>query len=162
VLALAVAAYVLVRNDAYLRLDAALQVATGATTMSAEHELGEHVTKLGGEKDLQLVLEEGGSSALADTQILVREGRRNAAFKPGIPQSFDLRTIPPEKLTNGATFSGFRIAARNFRVQKSILCIKSMRPNRLLPPWRRSRASALACWFSFRSGSASLDLRDIS
>jgi len=144
VLALAVAAYVLVRNDAYLRLDAALQVATGATTMSAEHELGEHVTKLGGEKDLQLVLEEGGSSALADTQI------------------FDLRTIPPEKLTNGATFSGFRIAARNFRVQKSILCIKSMRPNRLLPPWRRSRASALACWFSFRSGSASLDLRDIS
>jgi signal transduction histidine kinase len=118
VLALAVAAYVLVRNDAYLRLDAALQVATGATAMSAEHELGEHATKLGGEKDLQLVLEESGSSALADTQILVRESSRNAAFKPGTPHGFDLRSIPPDKATNGATLDGLRIATRNLRAPK--------------------------------------------
>jgi signal transduction histidine kinase len=118
VLALAIAAYVLVRNDAYLRLDAALQVATGATAMSAEHESGEHATKPGGERDLQLVLEEGGSSALADTQILVREGSRNAAFKPGISRGFDLRGMPPEQLTNGATLNGFRIATRNLRAPK--------------------------------------------
>jgi signal transduction histidine kinase len=118
VLALAIAAYILARNDAYLRLDAALQVATGATAMSAAHELGEHATKLGGERDLQLVLEEGGSSALADTQILVREGPRSAAYKSGTPYSFDLRNIPPEKLANGVTFHGYRIATRNLLAPK--------------------------------------------
>ena len=116
-LAIAIAAYIFVRNDAYLRLDAALQVATGATAMSAAHELGEHPTKLGGERDLQLVLEEGGSSALADTEILVREGYRTPD-KSGTPHSFDLRNIPPEKLANGVTFHGSRIATRNLVAPK--------------------------------------------
>jgi hypothetical protein len=57
-----------VKNDAYLKLDAALQVATGATAMSAEHELSEHPTKLRGEKDLQSVLEEGGRSTLSSAK----------------------------------------------------------------------------------------------
>ena len=74
VIALAVAAYIVVRNDAYLRLNAALQVATGATAMSAEHELNEHSTKGAGEKDLQSVLDEAGSSRLTNTQILVCDG----------------------------------------------------------------------------------------
>jgi signal transduction histidine kinase len=114
VIALAVAAYVLAKNDAYLKLDATLQVATGATAMSAEHELSEHPTKLGGERDLQLVLDEGGSSALGDTQILVRDGHRIAAYKPGMQNGFDLRGIAPDALKNGATVDGFRIAARSF------------------------------------------------
>ena len=64
VIALSIAAYVLVRNGAYLRLDAALQVATGATAMSGEHELNEHSTKAAGEKDLQFVLDEAATQAL--------------------------------------------------------------------------------------------------
>jgi signal transduction histidine kinase len=115
VIALAVAAYVLAKNDAYLKLDATLQVATGATAMSAEHELGEHPTKLGGERDLQLVLGEGQSSALGDTQILVREGHRTAAYKPGVQNGFDLRGVAPEALKSGTTVDGFRIAAGSFR-----------------------------------------------
>jgi signal transduction histidine kinase len=115
VIALAVAAYILVRNDAYLKLDAALQVATGATAMSAEHELSEHPTKSGGERDLQLVLDEGQSSALADTQLVVREGDRIAAYKPAVENGFNLRGIPPDALKNGTTINGFRIATRNFR-----------------------------------------------
>jgi signal transduction histidine kinase len=118
VIALAVAAYILFRNDAYLRLDAALQVATGATAMSAEHELNEHPTKVGGEKDLQSVLDEPGTAVLTDTQILVREGGRNAAFKPGVQHGFDLRDIPPGALVNGATLKGFRIAIRTFDARK--------------------------------------------
>ncbi len=55
VMGLAVAAYLLVENDAYLRLDAALQVAAGTTGMSAEHKLSEHSTKLDDERDLQSV-----------------------------------------------------------------------------------------------------------
>ncbi len=118
VMALALAAYLLAQNDAYLRLDTALQVATGATAMSAEHELSEHSTQLGGERDLQAVLDETGSSALTDTQILVREGRRNAAYKPGDQHRLDLRAIPTETLREGAILHGFQIATRTFRVPK--------------------------------------------
>ena len=118
VIAVAVAGYLFVRNDTYLRLDTALQVATGATSMSAEHELQEHQTKLGGELDLQSVLTEAGNSALADTQILVREGKRNAAYKPGSGHDFDLRHAPAGELQNGATLNGFRIATRTLRAPK--------------------------------------------
>ncbi len=118
VLALSVAAYLLVRSDAYLRLDAALQVAAGATAMSGEHELNEHSTKAAGERDLQFVLNDAGSSALADTQILVREGKREGAYKPGAQHGFDLRSLPPDILVNGTTLHGFRIATRSFRAPK--------------------------------------------
>ena len=130
VIALAIATYVLVRNDAYLKLDAALQVATGATAMSSEHELNEHSTKTAGERDMRLVLHEAGTPALSDTQILVREGDRNAAYKPGAPDRFDLRFVPPDKLKNGVTIDGFRIAARTFRSPKfnAIYQIYATRP----------------------------------
>ncbi len=117
VIALAIAAYVLVRNDAYLRLDAALQVAAGASAMSAEHELNEHSTKAAGEKDLQLVLDEAGGSDLTDTQILVRDQNRTAAYK-AVAHVVDLRTIPAEKLRNGATLAGVRVAFRSVQVPK--------------------------------------------
>lgn len=115
VIALAVAAYVLVKNDAYVKLDATLHVATSVTAMSAEHELSEHPTQFGGERDLQLVLDETGSSALGDTQILVRQGRRIAAYKQGGQNGFDLRQIPADALRGGVTVQGFRIAVNNFR-----------------------------------------------
>ncbi|HMF75732.1 MAG TPA: ATP-binding protein [Bryobacteraceae bacterium] len=118
VIALAIGTYVLVRNDAYLRLDGALQVAIGATAMSAEHELNEHSTKLAGEKDLQSVLDETASSALTDTQILIRERYRNAAYKPGSRQQFDLRAISPATLRNGVTINGFRIASSTLEAPK--------------------------------------------
>jgi signal transduction histidine kinase len=104
-----------VKNDAYLKLDATLHVATSVTAMSAEHELSEHPTRFGGERDLQLVLDESGSSALGDIQILVREGRRIAAYKPGVQNGLDLREIPADALKDEITVQGFRIAARNFR-----------------------------------------------
>ncbi len=146
VIALAIAAYVLVRNDAYLRLDAALRLATDATAMSAEHELNEHSTKAAGEDDLQAVLDEAGSSALADTQILVREGNRNAAYKPGAQEKFDLRAIPPEKLRNGGIVNGFRIASRTFRAAKfnAAYQIYSAKPiDRALAQLRRIRIGLL-------------------
>lgn len=112
VIALAVAAYVAVKNDAYLKLDAALQVATSATAMSAEHELSEHPTKLGGEKDLQSVLEEGGRSTLSDTQLLVREGQRIAAYKPGSQNGLDLLGL--------AGLAGYFLAERSLRPLKQL------------------------------------------
>jgi signal transduction histidine kinase len=118
VIALAIAGYLLVKEDAYLRLDAALQVATGATAMSAEHELNEHPTKSGGERDLQQVLDETSNKALSDTQILVREGDRNAVYKPGTTRGFDLRNIFSGALQNQATLDRYRIATRTLRVQK--------------------------------------------
>jgi signal transduction histidine kinase len=118
VIALAIEAYLLVRNDAYSRLDAALQVATGATAMSAEHEFNEHSTKFAGEKDLQSVFDDTESSDVTDTQILVREENRNAAYKPGAQPTVDLRTIAPNRLRNGATLDGLQVATRTLRVPK--------------------------------------------
>jgi len=117
VIALAVAAYILLNSAAYHRLDAALQVATGATAMSAGHELNEHSTKLAGEADLQEVLAENGTSALADTQILVREGNRMAAYRPAKEQGFDLRTVPLDRLKDG-TYRGIRIVSGTLPVAK--------------------------------------------
>lgn len=117
VVALAIASYTLVRNDAYLRLDAALQVATGATAMSAEHEFNEHATKPGGENDLQSVLDEAGGTDLCDTQILVREQSRNAAYR-GASHAVDLQSIPAGELRQGATVGGLRIAVRSLPVSK--------------------------------------------
>ena len=146
VIALALTAYLLVKNDAYLRLDAALQVAASATAMSAEHELSEHSTQSEGERDLQSVLEETGSSALADTQILVRDGSRNVAYKPGTKHDFDLRTVSAETLRDEADSHGFRIATRAFRSPKfnAAYQIYSARPIApALAALRRIRAGLL-------------------
>jgi signal transduction histidine kinase len=118
IIALAITAYFLVRHDAYLRLDSALQVATGATEMSAEHEFNEHSTQVAGESDLQLVLDEAGNSALTDTEILVSEGRRIATYKPGAQYGLNLRKVSPQLLINRGTLDGFRIATRTFNAQK--------------------------------------------
>lgn len=80
VIALGFSLYFLEKSDAYRRLDEALQVATAATSMSAEHELSEHSTKAAGEADIQSVLSETPSAALQDTQILVCEGDRCGDF----------------------------------------------------------------------------------
>lgn len=117
VISLAIAGYDAVRRQAYSKLEAALAVANGATAMSSEHELNEHPTKSGGERDLQSVLDETGSPDLIDTQVLVREGSRNVAYKPG-SRGTDLRTLPFKQLTSGASVSGLRISIRNLYVPK--------------------------------------------
>jgi signal transduction histidine kinase len=118
VVALALSLYFLEKNDSYRRLDASLQVATAATSMSAEHELTEHSTKAGGEADIQAVLSETQSAALRDTQILVCEGDRCRDFKAGLDHNFDLRRIAKASLRNGAIIQGFRISTRTFDAPK--------------------------------------------
>lgn len=118
VIALAISSYSLERNDAYTRLDAALQVAIGATSMSAEHELGEHSTKTAGEADIQSVLSETQSPVLRDTQILVCEADRCSDFKPVLDGHFDLRKVRKSLLRNGAIVNGFRISTRTFAAPK--------------------------------------------
>jgi signal transduction histidine kinase len=117
VIALAIAAYLLVSKDAYAKLDGELQVATGATAMSAGHELNEHRTQAAGEADLRAVLDDVGNSDLTTTQILVREQDRNAVYKSG-GQQVDLRGILSARLKTGATVAGLRIAARHFEIPK--------------------------------------------
>lgn len=113
VASLAIASYLLIRNDAYSQLDSALQVATGATAMSAEHEFNEHTTKGAGEADVQSVLNETGTGSLRYTQILIREGKREVAYKGN-----DLRTIGFGSVKNRITLHGLRIAYRELRVPK--------------------------------------------
>lgn len=118
VIALALLLYFLERNDAYRRLDVALQVATGATSMSAEHELTEHSKKSAGERDIEYVLSETQGAALRDTQILVCEGDRCGPFKSDLEHHFDLRRVPKASLRNGAIVDGFRISTRTFIAPK--------------------------------------------
>ena len=118
VIALAIAAYLLGSRDAYAKLDAELHIATGATAMAAGHELNEHPTKADGEEDLRAVLNDVGSSDLANTQILVREATRDAVYRSASQASVDLRTLTPTELKDGVTVSGVRIAARHLVVPK--------------------------------------------
>jgi hypothetical protein len=123
--AVAIAGYLLVRNDAYSRLDAALQVATGATAMSAEHELNGHSTKFAGEKDLQSVLDDAESSDLSDTQILVREENRNSAYKSGAQSIVDLRTVAPNMLRMAPLLTDSRWPLARCECLNSKPCTKS-------------------------------------
>ena len=117
VIALALSAYLWARDDAYSKLDAELQVATGATAMSAGHELSEHARQGAGEKDLQAVLNDVGGSDLTATQILVRERDREVAYKSGASAK-DLRSVAVDQLKNGATVAGLRIATRTLALPK--------------------------------------------
>jgi signal transduction histidine kinase len=133
VIALAVSFYLAEKNDAYQRLDAALQVATSATAMSAEHELSEHSTKAAGERDLQSVLDESKSSALNDTEILVCEGRRDAAYKPGLGPEIDLCEMPSDLLKNRSNTDGLRLAtigliAPKFKASYVVYAVKPIAP----------------------------------
>jgi two-component system OmpR family sensor kinase len=118
VLALATGAYILVRNDAYSKLDSGLHVTIDATAMSADHEFDEQSTKPAGESDLQSVLRDMHDGSLPNTQILVREGSRQVAYKGERPQAMDLRAIQPAQLMNGTTLNGLRIARRELLVSK--------------------------------------------
>lgn len=118
VIALAISLYLLEISEAYKRLDAALETAASATSMSAEHEFNENLTQRAGERDLQSVLNETQSPALKDTQILVCDRDRCAAYKPALEQEFDLRKIPRTALKSGSTVTGFRIATHTLRVPR--------------------------------------------
>lgn len=120
VLALAFASYVLVRHQTYSRVDTALQVAIGATSLSAQHELSEHPDQAGGEADLQMVLDGSSTAELADTQILVREGNRNVAYKHPRHAAavIDMRDVPSPALESRATEANLRIAESDLRVPR--------------------------------------------
>jgi len=151
VIALAVAAYIILSIDAYRRLDTALQVAIGAAAMSADHELKEHRTKIDGERDLQSVLDEAGTPELTDTQILVREGGRNAAYRRPQGGGFDLRTVTAEALSRG-TVKGFRIASDELRVSKfnAVYFIYAARP--VAPVLARLKLIRIGLWFTIPLG----------
>src|ERR1700761_1053221 len=118
VVALALSFYSVERERIYRRLDATLQVATAATAMSAGHEMAEHSTQADCEADLRSVLQQTASADLGNTQILVRQGERNAAFKPGLAANVDLRTVPSGTLLSSANLGGLRIANRRFDVPR--------------------------------------------
>jgi len=86
--------------------------------MSAEHELNENLTQQAGERDLQSVLNETQSPALKDTQILVCERDRCAAYKPALEREFDLRRVPRSALKSASTVAGFRIATHTLRLPR--------------------------------------------
>jgi heavy metal sensor kinase len=118
VVALAIAAYLLVRNDVYSKLDSGLHVAVDATAMSADHEFDEQSDKAADEADLRSVLHEMHDVSLPGTQILVREGSRQVAYKASLQQTQDLRSIESGKLADETTLNGLRIAHRELLVPK--------------------------------------------
>lgn len=117
VLGLAVGSYVLVRNNLWADLNTELQVAVDGTAMSAEHELHEHQQVASGEADLQEVLNDRRDAALPNTQILVLQGKRQAAYRAGTHATTDLRSIPLDRL-RGKTFDDLRIASRDLPVPR--------------------------------------------
>lgn len=119
VIGIGISTFVLVRNDAYSKLDSGLRVAVDATAMSAQHELNEHTTESAGDADLQSVLDEHhDETSLPDTQILVRQGSRAVAYKGTTQQQFDLRSISPAFLKSGAIIQGLRVQARELQIQR--------------------------------------------
>ncbi len=118
VVCLAVGTYLLCRQDAYSKLDSGLRAAVDGAAMSTEHEMAEHRTKEHGEADLRDVLRDAREVALPGTQILVREGSREVAFRNVENSGFDLRAIPSSKLLSGRIVSNARVQARELEIPK--------------------------------------------
>ena len=133
VVGLATATYLLERQDAYSKLDSALHTAVDATAMSAEHEFAEHNHKENGEKDVREVLLNARQAALPGIQILVREGGRNVAYRPGDQDKLDLRQASSAQLKSGTVIDGSRIQVREldvprFQTRYQIYSAKSVAP----------------------------------
>src|SRR5260370_16310722 len=86
--------------------------------MSADHEFDEQSDKAADEADLRSVLHEMHDVSLPGTQILVREGSRQVAYKASRQQTQDLRSIESGKLADETTLNGLRIAHRELLVPK--------------------------------------------
>ena len=118
VLGLAIGSYiVLVRNDLFSDLNTELQVAVDGTAISAEHEMNEHSTVAPGEADIQEVLNARADAALPNTQILIRQGSRQVAYKAGAHATMDLRNISSDSLRS-KTFKSLHVAFRQLPVPK--------------------------------------------
>lgn len=118
VVCLAIASYLLYRQDAYSKLDSSLRVAVDATALSAEHEIAEHKFKAAAEGDFRDILFHAQKAILPDTQILIREGERQVAFRPTVNPTIHLESIPSSKLISGHTVESARIQARQLDVPK--------------------------------------------
>ncbi|HSU58544.1 MAG TPA: ATP-binding protein [Bryobacteraceae bacterium] len=119
VVGLAVASYLLFAHDTYSKLDSALRIAVSTTASLGEHEMNESPTKAAAEAELQSVLLEKHNTPLPDTQILVREGDRQAAYKPDeLPTTPDLPKIPAAQLNRASDLQGLRIAHRRLDIPK--------------------------------------------
>lgn len=118
VVGLAVLTYLVFRHDSYSKLDSALRIAVQTTAALGEHEIGKNAVKAAGEADLQSVLLEKRNKPLPDTQILVREGERQAAYKPDELPALDLPTVSSARLNRATNLQGLRIARTEFDVPK--------------------------------------------
>jgi signal transduction histidine kinase len=117
VLGLAIGSYILVRNDLFSDLNTELQVAVDGTAISAEHEMNEHSTVAPGEADIQEVLNARADAALPNTQVLIRQGSRQVAYKAGAHAVMDLRSISSDSLRSDA-FESLHVAFRQLPVPK--------------------------------------------
>ncbi|MGA7412802.1 MAG: histidine kinase dimerization/phospho-acceptor domain-containing protein, partial [Bryobacteraceae bacterium] len=117
VFSLAIGSYMLVRNSLLSDLKTQLEVAVDGTAMAAQHELLEHPSAAPGEADLQEILNGMREAALPDTQILVRQGSRQVAYKAGSNASTDLRTLSSDRLREGYV-NNLRIAFHQLPVNK--------------------------------------------
>jgi heavy metal sensor kinase len=106
------------RHQAYSDLDESLNTAAGATALSAAHEIAEHSEQRWGEADLQSVLGVTSASTLPGTQILIREGERNVAYKAVEGSAFDLRRLPTSQLLARNGLPGLRIVSFQMNVPK--------------------------------------------
>ncbi len=123
VVALATGAYVAVRRDLNSKLNFGLQVTVDATGMAAQHELSEHAEQAGGDGDIRQVLNDNVSLALPETQILVKEGSRMVAYRPGEGTTPGVRTAPDIRqlqLHSSAsqTTAGMQVVMRELPVPK--------------------------------------------
>jgi heavy metal sensor kinase len=88
------AVYLLIRGNAYSRLDQNLASALNVTSAGILHEIQEHGGKKRGEESIGQVLPDVYQTSFPQEQIVVREGARIVAYKPNLgPKQSDLRVF---------------------------------------------------------------------
>ena len=111
--------YVLIRADAYSRLDQNLKTALDVSKLVIYHEIAEHGGKEAGEESIRLVLNTEYSTSFPQDQIVIREGDRLIGYKPNLGgKQVDLRTVESPLLGVQKNYRDLRIIAQRVNVRQ--------------------------------------------
>jgi signal transduction histidine kinase len=109
--------YLLIRADAYSRLDQSLKTALSVSDLIIQHEIVEHGGKEPGETSIRLVLNTEYETSFPQNQIVIREGNRLIAYKPNVGgKQVDLRRVQLPVDNVPKNYKELRIVARQVRV----------------------------------------------
>lgn len=116
--------YTLVGNSLRERVDGTLRSATQISALALNHEIEEHGGKVAGEESVRMVLNTMHQTSFPQTAILIREGVRIVAEKPGIAGLTSDTLVPHLGSSDEPLFTIRNGSGEAYRVARSTVAVE--------------------------------------